>query len=162
MIHKTNKEEGKKHITMPLRWEFRLFQPNSRPISTCFYCFGRWPTQPDSGWISLVRRKSKPNRCKSGRVGANLRKKKKKEAQTQHRHAGNRVGLKCGTLPATSVLSRLSQQRQYKKITQLDNAWIEACNYTLFDSILIYDICKPVLSTLDTAKSVNKYVKSSE
>ena len=80
----------------------------------------------------------------------------------QHRHAGNHVRLGCDTLPATSMLSRLSQQRQYKKITQLDNAWIEACNYTLFDSILIYDICKPVLSTLDTAKSVNKYVKSSE
>ena len=78
LIHKKNKEEGKKHITMPLRWEFRLFQPNSRPISTCFYRFGRWPTQPDSGWISLVRRKSKPNRCKSSRVGTNLRKKKKK------------------------------------------------------------------------------------
>ena len=76
MIHKTKKEEGKKHINMPLRWEFRIFRLDSRHISAFFGLFrhvsavssvsvtGRyeliWPIQPYSSrinsemWISTV------------------------------------------------------------------------------------------------------------
>ena len=103
MIHKTKKEEGKKHITMPLRWEFQLFWLDSRPISACFDRFGCRPIRPnmvdtpDSGRISPVRRTSKPSRRESER--------KKKQAHKRPRRVGNRVGLGCGTLPAASVLS---------------------------------------------------------
>ena len=95
MIHKTKKKEGKKHITMPLRWEVQLFQLDSRPISACF---GRQLIRPDM----------------ASRVGANPRKKKKKKAQTQHWRAGNRVGLECDTLPAVYMLSRIYATKLYR------------------------------------------------
>ena len=89
MIHKTKKEEGKKHITMPMRWEFRLFRLDSRPILAVptrfkadFSRFGPfllfwspadtarfWPNQPDSTRIGVNR----------SRVNTNPRKKKKKK-----------------------------------------------------------------------------------
>ena len=57
MIHKTKKEEGKKHITMPLRWEFRLFRLDSMPISAYFDCIGLfWPFQsPDDTALILAK-----------------------------------------------------------------------------------------------------------
>ena len=76
MIHKTKKGEGKKHITIPLRWEFRLFRPDSRPISAVSVVARYGPIWLDSGWISPVRRKSK----------------ERKKAQTWHQRVGNRVG----------------------------------------------------------------------
>ena len=93
MIHKTKKEEGKKHITMPLRCKFQIFRPDSRPILACFGCFrpiwvvlavsvaGRydliWPNQLGSARI-------KPSWLELSRVSANPRKKKKKKkTQTQ-------------------------------------------------------------------------------
>ena len=62
---------------MPLRWEFQLFQLDSRPISTYF---GHQPIQPNSSQISSVRRESKPSRRESSRAVANPRKKKKKKS----------------------------------------------------------------------------------
>ena len=128
LIHKTKKEEGKKHITMPMRWEFRLFRLDSRPILAVptrfkadFSRFGPfllfwsptdtarfWPNQPDSTRIGVNR----------SRVNTNPRKKKKKKSSdTAPTHGQpsrtlrpmlSRVKLGCGTLPATSVLSRFS------------------------------------------------------
>ena len=128
MIHKTKKEKGKKHITMPLRWEFRLFWLNSRQISACFGHFGLF--QPFQSPTDMTRYgrygsilakstryganwcESKPSRCKSSQVGSNPRKKKSSDAtptrRQQHRTlrpASSRIGLKCGTLPAASMLS---------------------------------------------------------
>ena len=84
MIHKTKKEEGKKHITMPLRWEFWLLRLDSRPISAylAVSVTGRydsiWSIQPNSDRISPVWRESKLSQCESSEVGTNMRKKKKK------------------------------------------------------------------------------------
>ena len=73
MIHKTKKEEGKKHITMPLRWEFRLFWLDSRPISAVLAVLvtGRydpiWLIRPNSGRINSVQRELKPSQRESER-----------------------------------------------------------------------------------------------
>ena len=116
LIHKTKKEEGKIGPFYPLRWEFLLFRPDSRPILACFGYFGRRLIRLDSGRISPVRRKSKPNRCELSRVSANLEGKKKKKKKLRRgtdtwattSDAASRIGLRCGTLPTTSVLSNLS------------------------------------------------------
>ena len=133
MIHKTKKEEGKKHITMPLRWEFRLFQPDSMPIFACFGRFrlvstvsvaGRydpiWPIQPDSGRFSANRSRFGMNRAttaqiKPSRCESEEKKKKKnldvaptgRQPHQMPHPAWGRVGRKCGTLLAAFVLSRL-------------------------------------------------------
>ena len=73
---------------MPLRWEFQLFQLDSRPISTWFVRFDRQPIQPNSSQISSVRRESKPSRCESSRVDANPRKKKSSNAAPTHGKPG--------------------------------------------------------------------------
>ena len=78
MIHKTKKGEGKKYITIPLRWEFRLFRPDSRLISAVLVVGQYGPIWPDSGRIS-------PVQCESSRVGANPRKKKKLRRGTDAR-----------------------------------------------------------------------------
>ena len=93
MIHKTKKEEGKKHITMPMRWEFRLFQLDSRPISAVFGLFWPFRSSADTTWYGRYGRIL----AELARFGANraesawIRGKKKKAAQTRHRRAGNRV-----------------------------------------------------------------------
>ena len=112
LIHKTKKEEGKKHKTkkktqkkqqilgIKLRNDrFKLFWHDLRPISTCFNRFDRrpirpnlantarfWPNQP-----SLVRIEAESARFSENRsrVYANPR---EKNAQTRHRHTGSCVG----------------------------------------------------------------------
>ena len=59
MIHKTKKREGKKHITIPLRWEFRLFRPDSRPISAVSVVGRYGLIWPEFGRINPVWRESK-------------------------------------------------------------------------------------------------------
>ena len=73
-------------------------QGRFRPFPACFGRISRRPIWPDFGQISPVWRESKPSQRKS--------EKKKKKTQTRHRRTGNHVGLKCGTLPAASMLSR--------------------------------------------------------
>ena len=93
-----------------------------RCVSACFSrfptCFGRrpirldmantarfWPNQPGSARIKADSARIEPHRRESSRVGANPRKKKKKNANAVRR-AGNPIGCRCGTSGATSVLSR--------------------------------------------------------
>ena len=110
LIHKTKKEEGKKHKTkkktqkkqqilrIKLRNDrFRLFRHDLRPIST-FNRFNRRPIQPNLAntarfWPnrpSLVRIEAESARFSENRsqVYANPR---KKNAQTRHRHTGSCV-----------------------------------------------------------------------
>ena len=71
LIHKTKKEEGKKHISMPLRWEFQLFWLEARPILTCF---GRFDHQlirldmADTARFNANRIQIGMNRAKSARI----------------------------------------------------------------------------------------------
>ena len=86
---------------MPLRWEFRLFRLDSRPISACF---GWRPIQPDMArfW---------PNQLGSARI-PKKKKKTNKQTQMQHRRVGNRVGccvLRWTLLPASDSGAALSQ-----------------------------------------------------
>ena len=124
MIHKTKKEEGKKHINMPLRWEFWLFWRYSRSILACFGHFSRWPIRPDSGRISSVRRKLAWIEAESVRIREKKKKKKKLRCGTDARATVSRVGLKCDTLPAVFMLSRLwfiyylSQISLHRKLTK--------------------------------------------
>ena len=87
---------------MPMRWEFRLFRLDSRPISAVltrfkadFNRFGPFllfwsPADTARFWLN------QPNSTRIGvnrsRVNANPIKKKKKKARTQHRRTGNQVG----------------------------------------------------------------------
>ena len=75
MIHKTKKEESKKHISMRLRWEFRLFWLD-------FGIFRPFRSPADMTQYGLIM-------AESAWFGANP---KKKIAQTRHRCAGNRDG----------------------------------------------------------------------
>ena len=122
MIHKTKKEEGKIGPFYPLRWEFRLFWPDSRSISACFDCFGhfgRRPIQPDSGRISS-------GRCKSSRVGVKKKKKKQLRRDTNTRAtASGCVGLRCGTLPAMFVLSSWKHERWLYNRGTIAEKWIK-------------------------------------
>ena len=114
---KQKKEEDKKHITMPRRWKFQLFQPVSRPISAYFGRICRrpiwpdmadtarfWPNQPGS-----VRIEADWTRIKLSRRESKKKKKKKKlrRGTDVRATALGRIGRGCGTVPATSVLSRL-------------------------------------------------------
>ena len=122
MIYKTKKEEGKKHITMPLRSKFRLFQQVSRPISVCFGRFwlvsavsvtGRynpiWPIRPDMAESARFG----VNRAASAQIEPSWResgkkKKKKLRCGTDARStASRRVRLGCTTLPAASMHSTI-------------------------------------------------------
>ena len=74
-----------------------------------------WPIRPDFGRISPVRRESKPIWHELSRVSANPRKKKKRRCgptRGQPRRmpcpTSRRVGRRCGTSGAASVLSRNS------------------------------------------------------
>ena len=115
MIHKTKKEEGKKHITMPLRWEFRLFWLDSRSI---FACFGRfdsfWPFRSLADMAQFW-----PNQLGSEQIeadSARIQEKKKKKSLDAAPTRGQLcrtpcpalgcVELGCGICPVASVLSR--------------------------------------------------------
>ena len=70
-----------------------------------------WPNQPGSTWIEADSARIEPHRRESSRVGANPRKKKKKKKKTQTRSdaraTASRIGRRCGTSGAASMLSRL-------------------------------------------------------
>lgn len=51
-----------------------------------------------------------------------------------------------------------SQQKKYKKITQLAKAWVLANTCNSINSILINKISHPIFLTLDAANGVNKYI----
>ena len=101
MIHKTKKEEGKIGPFYPLRWKFRQFQPDSRPISAYFGHFGLFgpfwsPFDTDQYGPILV--ESAPFSANQSQIGANWAElaqiqKKKKKTQTRHQRAGNCVEL---------------------------------------------------------------------
>ena len=78
LVHKTKKEEGKKHKTKKKTQKkqqifktklgkdrFRMFGPHSKPISACF---GRRLIQPDSGRIGSVRQESARIKVESARI----------------------------------------------------------------------------------------------
>ena len=100
MIHK-NKERRRQVSAVPAI--FKAVSGMFRPFPACFSRIGYqpirpnmvdtarfWPNQPSSARIEANSARIEPHRCKSSRVGVNLRKKKKK-ADTD-RHAGNRIG----------------------------------------------------------------------
>ena len=93
MIHKTKKEEGKKHITMPLRWEFQLFRLDSRPNSACFGRFNHQLIRPDMAdtarfaptWADSAKIEAELVRIEpSGRESEKRKKKKKKKLKRRH------------------------------------------------------------------------------
>ena len=100
LIHKTKKEEGKISPFYPLGWEFRLFQPDSGPISACFGHFG--PFGPfwspvDTDWYGPILVESTPFSANRSQIGANRAElaqiqKKKKKTQMWHQRASNHVG----------------------------------------------------------------------
>ena len=77
-------------LAVPARFKanFGLFQPFQSPADMTRF----WPNQPGLARIEAE--------------SARIREKKKKKTQTRHRRTGNHVGLRCGTLPAASMLSR--------------------------------------------------------
>ena len=94
--------------------DFGVFRPVSavfRPVSAVGRYDSIWPIRPDFGRINPVQRESMPIRHESSRIGANraesarIREKKKKNADAVRR-AGNRIGRRCGTSGAASLLSR--------------------------------------------------------
>ena len=102
-LHSTKEKKGARSIHFNFVVQGR-FQPVSSvsAVSIASRYDPIWPVQLDSGRISPVRRKSKPSRCKS----KGKKKKKKFRRGTDTRATTSRcVKLKCGTLPATSVLS---------------------------------------------------------
>ncbi|KAK4595543.1 hypothetical protein RGQ29_013856 [Quercus rubra] len=56
------------------------------------------------------------------------------------------------------MVYQLSQQKKYKKITQLAKAWVLANTCNSINSILINKISHPMFLTLDAANGVNKYI----
>ena len=85
-----------------------LIQGQFWPVSAILVHFSRRPIRPDSGQIG-------PIRCKSSCVGANPRKRKKKKklkcgtnVRAATSNAAPHVRLWCSTLPAMSVLQRLT------------------------------------------------------
>ena len=116
MIHKTKKEEGKKHIWGQNFGCSDEFQGRFRPFSACFGRIGLisrrptrldmvdtarfWPNQPNLLQIE-------PHRRELSRVGAHSKKKHRRgtDAWSTTSDAMSRVGLGCGTLPVASVLS---------------------------------------------------------
>ena len=148
MIHKTKKEEGKKHINMPLRWEFRIFRPDSRQISAFSGMFRPYRSPADTNQYCRYG----PILAESARFGANRAalariepsrpesegKKKKLRRSTDARatasDAVSCVGRGCSTLPAASVLSRLNLSYVKSKKFQMPN-W--SLFFTLKLSILI-------------------------
>ena len=113
MIHKTKKEEGKKHITMPLRWEFRLFRLDSRPISAVFGLFRPFWSSADTTWYGRYDRIL----AELARFGANQAEsawiRGKKVAQMRHRRTSNRVSRRAtsdsGAAPSQPLLCFLDQ-----------------------------------------------------
>ena len=85
MIHKTKKEEGKKHLWGQNFGGSGEFQGRFRPFSACFGRIGRRRIWPDFGRISPIWRELKPIQCESSHVSANPRQKKKKNSNAVQR-----------------------------------------------------------------------------
>ena len=91
--------------------DFGLFRPFQLPADMTQY--GRYgPILAESARFGVNKCESKPNWRESSQVGANPRGKKKKlkrgtDSQATVLDAASCVGLRCGTLPAASVLSSL-------------------------------------------------------
>ena len=124
MIHKTKKEEGKKHINMPLRWEFRIFRPDLRQISAFSGMFrpyrssadttlyGRYgPIPAESAQFGANRSRFGANQAASARIEPSRPESEKKKTQTWHRRVGNRVGRRVPRRAASYAGAAPSQPR---------------------------------------------------
>ena len=100
MIHKKRKKNASFRFSGHAQGWFRLVSAVFRPVSavSAVSAAGRyvpirpiWPIRPDFGWISPIRRESKPIWHESSRIGANraesarIREKKKKKKKKPRR-----------------------------------------------------------------------------